>query len=227
MLLPRPVEGAEGPYDAGYLPRLEMTFHPVEEPITEPIAKMGGDPVWMDEPCLPVHPSTAEPLDFVGQFPVPVEPGEERRMAYLFLSYDDYETGGADPEDGEAVLLVQPGGRIPAFATIGSAGTKGRSLWRFGPDEEQVSVQFRIHTTAVPETVERNLEEHGTVDVRDYLGGKPAYPDWAGVEAPWRFFFCLGGMEDDGPYFLNFAYGSGFAYLSPDRLEGRFSWEAA
>ncbi|MFG3169440.1 hypothetical protein [Streptomyces sp. NPDC048200] len=31
-------------------------------------------------------------------------------MAYLFLSYDDCETGGTDPEDGEAVLLIQPGG---------------------------------------------------------------------------------------------------------------------
>ncbi|MDI9889288.1 hypothetical protein QMZ92_34445 [Streptomyces sp. HNM0645] len=227
MLLPRPVSEAEGPYDAGYLPRLEMTFHAVEEPITEPVAKLGGDPVWLDEPCWPVHPGTREPLDFIGQFPVPTEPGEERRMAYLFLSYNDYETGGMDPEDGEAVMLVQPGGRIPAFAIIGPAGTKGRSLWRFGPDEEQVPVQFRIDMTAVPEKVERELEEHGTVDVRDYVGGKPSYPDWAGVEAPWRFFFRLGGMESDGPYFLNFAYGAGFAYLSPDRLEGRFSWEAA
>ncbi|MEU4088699.1 hypothetical protein [Streptomyces aureus] len=227
MLLPRPVEGVEGPYDAAFLPRLEMTFHPVEEPAVEPIGKLGGEPVWLDEPCWPVHPSSAEPLDFIGQFPIPGEPGEERRLAYLFLSYDDYETGGTDPEDGEAVLLIQPGGRVPGFATIGPAGTKGRSLWRFGPDEEQVPVRFRIQTTAVPETVERNLDEDGTVDVRDYLGGKPAYPDGAGVEAPWRFFFCLGGMEDDGPYFLNFAYGSGFAYLSPDRLEGRFSWEAA
>ncbi|MGP4048376.1 hypothetical protein [Streptomyces sp. 2A115] len=127
MPLPRPVEEAQGPYDAGYLPRLEMAFHAVEEPITEPIAKLGGDPVWLGEPCWPVHPSTGEPLDFIGQFPVPEDPGEERHMGYLFLSYNDYETGGMDPEDGEAVLLVQPGGRIPAFATIGPAGTKGRT----------------------------------------------------------------------------------------------------
>ncbi|MFC8967508.1 MULTISPECIES: hypothetical protein [unclassified Streptomyces] len=89
MLLLRPVEEAEGPYDAGYLPRLAMTFHPVEEPITEPVAKLGGEPLWLDEPCWPVHPRTAEPLDFIGQFPVPMGPGDERRMAYLFLSYED------------------------------------------------------------------------------------------------------------------------------------------
>ncbi|MFF3446787.1 hypothetical protein ACFYXJ_06560 [Streptomyces sp. NPDC002667] len=92
-------------------------------------------------------------------------------MAYLFLSYDEYETGGADPEDGEAVLLIQPGSRVAKFATIGPAGTKGRSLWRFGPEEAHVSVQFRSQTAAVPESVEHRLEEDGTVDVRDYLGG--------------------------------------------------------
>ncbi|MER5385537.1 hypothetical protein ABT040_35675 [Streptomyces sp. NPDC002688] len=81
--------------------------------------------------------------------------------------------------------------------------------------------------TPVPETAERDLEQHGILDLRDHLGGKPGYPDRAGVEAPWRFFFCLGGLEDDGPYFLNFGYGRGFAYLSADRLEGRFSIEAA
>lgn len=49
-------------------------------------------------------------------------------MAYLFLSHDDGETGGNVPEDDEAALLIQPGGRLPAFTSIGPAGTKGRSL---------------------------------------------------------------------------------------------------
>ncbi|WP_328678329.1 hypothetical protein OG905_28460 [Streptomyces sp. NBC_00322] len=44
MLLSRPVAEAEGPYDAGYLPRLQMSFQPAEEPITQPVAKLGGDP---------------------------------------------------------------------------------------------------------------------------------------------------------------------------------------
>jgi hypothetical protein len=227
MLLPRPVVGAEGPYDAGYLPRLEMTFHAAEDPIAEPVAKLGGEPVWRGEPCWPVHPGTGEPLDFIGQFPVPAEPGEGQRTAYLFLSYDDYETGGMDAEDGEAVLLVQPGGRIPRFATIGPAGTTGRSLWRFGPCEERVPVEFRIDLTPVPAEVEHEFEKYGTIDASDYLGGRPGYPDRAGVDAPWRFFFCLAGTDLDEQYFLNFAHGYGYAYLSPDRSEGRFRWEAA
>ncbi|MGW4684942.1 hypothetical protein ACWEPM_08460 [Streptomyces sp. NPDC004244] len=64
--------------------------------------------------------------------------------------------------------------------------------------------------------------------VRDFLGGRPDHldPDRAGCAAPWRFFFRLGD-GDDGRYFVDFAHGGGYAHLSPDRREGRFTWEAA
>ncbi|MFG2775090.1 hypothetical protein [Streptomyces sp. NPDC048350] len=226
-MFPQPVEGANGPYDVGYLPRVEMCLCPVDQAITEPVAKLGGDPFWLEEPCWPLNPRTGEPLDFVGQIPVPAEPGEELRMAYLFLSYEDYETGGMDPEDGEAVLLVQPGGRIPGFATIGPAGTKGRSLFALDEADEMVPVEFRIETQPVPDTQGRYLEQDGSFDLDNYIGGKADYRNWAVVEAPWRFFFSLVCTGDTGPYFLNFGHGAGYAYLSPDRLEGRFGWDAA
>ncbi|MFJ9944208.1 hypothetical protein [Streptomyces erythrochromogenes] len=73
---------------------------------------------------------------------------------------------------------------------------------------------------------ETELEEDGVLPVDNYMGGQPSYPDRSGYEAPWRFFFRL-DHEDGDPYFLNFADGGGYAYLSPDRLEGRFKWEAA
>ncbi|WP_406724062.1 hypothetical protein WJ438_04525 [Streptomyces sp. GD-15H] len=101
------------------------------------------------------------------------------------------------------------------------------SLWREGPDEEHVPVEFRIDLTPVPDEVEQGWEKYGMVDADDYLGGRPAYPDWAGVEAPWRFFFRMADPVEDGPYSLNFAHGAGYAYLSPDPLEDRFGWEAA
>ncbi|MFF5974411.1 hypothetical protein ACFY7C_23090 [Streptomyces sp. NPDC012769] len=126
-----------------------------EKAITEPVAKLGGDPAWLEEPCRPLHPRTGEPLDFIAQIPVPVGPADGFRMAYLFLSYEDYETGGMDPEDGEAVLVIQLGGRIPAFATVGPAGTRGRSLFAFDAEDEKVPVEFRIETRPVPEEQER------------------------------------------------------------------------
>ncbi|MEU9030349.1 hypothetical protein AB0D46_23045 [Streptomyces sp. NPDC048383] len=226
MNLQRPAPGAEGPYAAAYLPRFEMRLAPPGPPTGASVAKLGGEPVWRGEPSWPVVPRTGVPLDFIGQFPVPGEPDEEPRTAYLFLSYDDYETGGIDADDGEAVLLVQPGGRIPDFAVIGPPGTTGRSLWAFDGEEEKVPVEFRIDFRPVADELEAELEADGVLSVRTYIGGRPSYPDWSGYEAPWRFFFRLAQEEGD-PYFLNFADGGGYAYLSPDRLEGRFKWEAA
>ncbi|MGW7029130.1 hypothetical protein ACWGFX_18330 [Streptomyces xanthophaeus] len=226
MNVQRPVPGAEGPNDAAYFPRFEMRLVPARTSIAAPVAKLGGEPVWLGEPCWPVAPGTGVPLDFIGQFPVPAEPGEDPRMAYLFLSYDDYETGGRDTDDGEAVLLVQPGGRIPDFAIIGPPGTTGRSLWAFDAEEEKVPVEFQVDFRPVADELETELEQEGVLHVDHYIGGQPSYPDWSGYEAPWRFFFKLAPGYGD-PYFLNFADGGGYAYLSPDRLEGRFKWEAA
>ncbi|MEU6160088.1 hypothetical protein [Streptomyces sp. NPDC047130] len=226
-MFPQPVEGASGPYDAGYLPRVEMCMYPVDEAITEPVAKLGGGPVWLEQPCWPLHPRTGEPLYFIGQVPVPVRPGDEFRMAYLFLSYEDYETGGMHPEDGESVVIIQPGGRIPGLATVGPSGTKGRSLFAFDAEEEQVPMELRVEMRPVSEDQERELEEDGVFDVYDYIGGKAKYPDWAPVEAPWRFLFSLHCTGDSGPYFLNFGDNAGYVYLSPDGLEGRFGWTAA
>ncbi|MER5962677.1 hypothetical protein [Streptomyces sp. NPDC002057] len=226
-MFPQPNDGATGPYDAAYLPRVEMGLRQADEAVTEPVAKLGGDPVWLEGPCWPLSPRTGEPLDFIGQIPVPVGPGDEPAMAYLFLSYEDYETGGMDPEDGEAVLLIQPGGRIPGFATIGSAGTTGRSLFAFGHEDEMVPVEFRIEARPVPDAQERHLEKYEYFDVANYIGGKADYRMRSTVEAPWRFFFALACTGDTGPYFLNFGHGAGYAYLSPDGLEGRFGWDAA
>ncbi|MFF3087754.1 hypothetical protein ACFVRB_22280 [Streptomyces nojiriensis] len=84
---------------------------------------------------------------FIGRFRVP---GDEVRLAYLFLHEEDMDMGGTAPEDGEAVVLVQPGGRIPSFASVGAPGTRGRTLWRWGPDHEEVPVEWLTDLTPIP-----------------------------------------------------------------------------
>ncbi|MGW7106499.1 hypothetical protein ACWGHU_10085 [Streptomyces xanthophaeus] len=86
---------AAGPYDAAFLPRLRMSFRVAREPVTEPVSKFGGRPVWLDGPAWPVHPRSGEPLVFIGQFRVP---GDEVRLAYLFLHEEDMDMGGTAPE---------------------------------------------------------------------------------------------------------------------------------
>ncbi|WBP90938.1 hypothetical protein [Kitasatospora cathayae] len=261
-MTPHPTGTATGPHDAAFLPRLELSPRPAEQPITEPVPKLGGEPCWLAEPTWPLSPGTGEPLVFIGQFPVP---GEGSRLAYLFLEEDDSIMGGLDPEAGDAVLLVQPGGRIPPFAVIGPPGTRGRTLWRRdgagepydasgdtsdgAPGGEPgsdgtVPVEFHLDLLPLSAGADRSMDQRAAFQrflrhegpevpfpdgehVHDHLGGLPSFPNGrAKLPAPWQYLFSLSDAPDDGdPYFLNFGYGVGFGFLSPDGLEGRFCWE--
>ncbi|MER7769042.1 hypothetical protein [Kitasatospora sp. NPDC096140] len=252
--LPQPTGTATGPHDAAFLPRLQFALRRAERPITAPVPKLGGDPCWPAEPAWPLSPRTGEPLVFVGQFAVP---GEDRRLAFLFLAADgglDGPMGGLDPESGDAVLLVQPGGRIPPFAVIGPPGTRGRTLWRLDPDGDgggdgdgngnRTPVEFHLDLVPLPGDLDRSMDERAAFqrhlrgegpEVRfpdgghahDHVGGLPSFPSGrAGVPAPWRYFFALSDAPyPDDPYFLDFGHGDGFGFLSPDGLEGRFHWD--
>ncbi|MDT0267265.1 hypothetical protein RM844_13315 [Streptomyces sp. DSM 44915] len=242
-MITRPTGKAAGPYEAAFLPRRQLVLRAPERPITDPVAKLGGDPVWLSEPTWPVDPCTKEPLVFIGQFPVP---GDELRLAYLFLYEEGMIMGGLGPEDGDGVLLIQPGGRIPSSAEIGPPGTRGRTLWRYGPDwHSEIPVEWHLDLEPVSPEVDRSIDEQAAwersmrgegpdvelpdgPELNDYLGGIACYPNLrAGIDAPWQFLFkirdsCDGG---DDPYFLNFGYGYGFGFVSPDHREGRFYWE--
>ncbi|MFD5466092.1 hypothetical protein ACFWIQ_25150 [Kitasatospora sp. NPDC127059] len=239
---PYPTGTATGPHDAAFLPRLELSARPAQRPITEPVPKLGGEPCWLAEPTWPLTPGTGDPLVFIGQFPVP---GEELRLAYLFLAEVEQIMGGMDPEAGDGVLLVQPGGRIPSFAVIGPPGTRGRTLWRHEPGSDAtMPVEFHLDLLALSAELDHSMDEraafqrylrHEGPEVRfpdgghvyDHLGGLPSFPNGqARVPAPWQYLFSLSDApDDDDPYFLNFGYGVGTGFLSPDGLEGRFYWE--
>ncbi|MFC8717895.1 hypothetical protein [Kitasatospora sp. NPDC057198] len=243
-MIARPTGRADGPYDAAFLPRQQMILTAAEQPIVTPVAKFGGEPVWLSEPAWPVHPTSGEPLVFIGQFPVP---GPQLRLAYLFLHEEGMIMGGLGAEDGDAVLLVQPDGRVPPFAAIGPPGTQGRTLWRWSPDETEIPVEWHVDLQPVPPEIDRSIDEKAAwqrgmrgegpatelpdgEDLHDYLGGAACYPNIdARVDAPWQFLFKIsdGGESPDDPYFLNFGYGYGYGFVSPDHREGRFFHECS
>ncbi|MFE2262030.1 hypothetical protein [Streptomyces griseosporeus] len=240
-MISRPTGRATGPYDAAFLPRLQMTLRAAEGPVNEPVSKFGGQPVWLEEAAWPVHPESGEPLVFIGQFRVP---GDEVRLAYLFLHEDD-RVMGMYPDSGEAVVLLQPGGRVPPFAVIGLPGTKGRSLWRWGDDgETEIPVEWLVDWEPMAPEADaaanchaewwRYMRHEGPpVDLpeddepEDFLGGTAVLPNgraWGLEDGCWQFLcqFADRGEEPEDPFFLNFGYGSGFVFVSPDRREGRF-----
>jgi hypothetical protein len=218
-----------------------MSFRSAGAPIREAVAKLGGQPVWLDEPFWPTSQGFGTPMTFVGQFPIP---GPALRMTYLFVTEDEWSTAEIyDPVGGENALIVQPGGRIPEFLR-GDATADGPSLWRHGATwAEKVPVEFHVDLSTIGEADERALREliawqdderhgilrerpgPGRLPPRSYVGGRPLFwnPD-VGVNGLWHFFFQLDGGEGwaDEPYSLNFGGGTGYAFLSPDENEGRF-----
>jgi hypothetical protein len=78
--------GQADPTQAWLVPRLEMSFRAATAPIDTPVYKLGGQPVWLEEPFWPVSRSFGTEMTFVGQFPIP---GDRRKLSYLFVAEDD------------------------------------------------------------------------------------------------------------------------------------------
>lgn len=238
-----------GPADAWLRPRLQMRLRPSDVPIRTTRAKLGGQPVWLDQPTWPVSCGLGIPMMFVGQFPIP---GEQALLAYLFATDDPGAAAETyDAEGGENALLVQPGGRVPAFVAT-TDRVAGPSLWRHGVTwEEHIPVELAVDLVPFDpaseavldaEIARQDFERSGLPpQLRDatdihiippysYMGGRVHQwqPDLRNILGNWRFFFQLDGSEGwepDEPYALNFGGGTGYAFLSPDLREGRFFWD--
>lgn len=83
----------------------KTTFELVETstPITEPITKFGGQPVWLNTPQWPMSPEDDEPMLFMAQIALDPElfPGGEGIMAYIFFD----ENGNFVLDEGIVIVL--------------------------------------------------------------------------------------------------------------------------
>lgn len=184
---------------------------------------------------------------FIGQLPIP---GPTTRLAYLFMTDDDNcMAEGYDPESGDTALLVQPGGRVPSFITTVNRPV-GPSLWRRGTTwDEKIPTELLVELAPMDSDDERRIDaaiadqdaaragifntNFDEVDAlpESYLGGRPLLWQPLNIEVgePWQFLFqldCGDDGYDSATYTLNFGEsGTGYGFLSPDHLEGRFYWD--
>ncbi len=185
-----------------------VEFVPAPAPVREAVTKLGGRPLWLEEPQWPLSRRTGEPMRFLGQFTL-----AGGALGCLFMAGDDRDAfvdGTYDPEGGENALLVQPGGRVPGFVTVRAQAE--------GP-------------TAGTDHLPRPAREGGTDPdghAWQFLGGPGIEPRWLqGEETPgdgWRLLVQL----DSGrlPFHVDFGdSGVGYAFTSPDAREGRFLWQ--
>jgi hypothetical protein len=111
-----------------------ITFHEVQTPITEPVTKFGGQPVWITEAQWPLSRRLGIPMQFICQiklYPELFGP-LEAQMAYIFMTdhidIDPYWT--SEPDEGENAVILQPG----AWSGPTLPLTEGPSLYRWIPN---------------------------------------------------------------------------------------------
>jgi hypothetical protein len=180
-----------------------------EAPITEPVSKLGGQPVWLEEPRWPVSRQHGTPMSFIGQFVV------AGGLAYLFMTdATEYVDDAWEWDGGENAVIVQPGGRLPLLPSIGPKATDPRPI--------DVVVQETGPTVGPDHRLRAAPDD---ADSRQFFGGDPRWVQSPAV--PRGDYHLLVQLDADRiPLPINFGdLGVGYLFLSSDLLEGRFLWQ--
>lgn len=192
--------------------RQDIRFVEAAEPISEPVTKFGGQPVWLDAPAWPLSATSGRPMRFLGQIRLG---GDPVRLGYLFLTEDfsddpdQFVDNTWDPHGGENAFFAQPGESADSYQV--ASISKGPT---FGPDH---------HVELAP--------HESTVDSEDYSSRLWGAPGWLQNEehpdedGTWRFVLQL-DSADDVPFDLNFGdAGVGYAFIDDNSGQGRFLWQ--
>lgn len=222
-------------------PKYSLIFREVQQPITRPMTKFGGQPTWLTAPQWPLSRSTGEPMQFICQ--VALDPhvfGEiPGRMAYLFITDEEtFVDNTFDPDGGENAVIIQPGtSEIPNQPLL-----TGPSLYRMvshSSEEDLVPESCEFAVEASPgEDLEVIVEDEQPYESSQAwtqftafcseikIGGTPAFLQ--GPEFPeggnWRLLLQLDSANV--PFSVNFGdAGVGYAFLSEDGTSGKFLWQ--
>ncbi len=222
-------------------PKYSLLFHEVQQPITEPVTKFGGQPTWITEPQWPLSRSTGEPMRFICQIALDSHIFGEiaGQMAYLFITDDEtFVDNTFDPDGGENALIIQPGTcDMPTQPLL-----TGPSLYKMDSDfsEEELiplSCEFAVEITLGedPESMVEDEQVHTSEEAWTQftklwseikIGGTPAF-----LQAPeypaggnWQLLLQLDSARV--PFSVNFGdVGVGYAFLSQDGKSGKFLWQ--
>ncbi|MDT0541180.1 MULTISPECIES: hypothetical protein [Streptomyces] len=210
-------------------------FVPAGVPITAPVTKFGGQPVWLSEPQWPVNDAWDEPMRFICQIELGAVLGDVGRgkLAYVFVTHaahgDEtfFDPDIAFPDEGANAVIVQPGG-VYGGSTLPLA--TGPSLYHI-EDGSDAEYTVRLQPDKDPDF--RPQHDHGRPPPNDHdqyweqisgakIGGTPAFfqgDDWPDG-GPWKLALQL--SPNFQPFYLNLgAAPTAFAFVSPDAKQGR------
>lgn len=225
-------------------------FRDVDAPITQPVTKFGGQPVWLMEPQWPVSRSTGEPMRFLCQIALDEQifGNLAGRMAYIFLTENEAENklvdNTWDPVGGENAVIIQPGG---ASEVETRPLVTGPSLYKYvwdppAPERPGVPVPVELAVQLKPDHDPDVLDEdlarsqgNAALDAyfdrvnEDKIGGTPAflqYPEYPLGSAA-KLLLQLNAPEN-AAFSVNFGdAGVAYAFISEDGTRGKFLWQCA
>ena len=224
-------------------PRLSITVYRASaSPVTDPVTKFGGQPVWLARPQWPLsrgHPERR--MQFVCQVAIPDFLGvATARMAYLFVTHASAGERGNDdnwffdPDEGESAVVLQPGGdklrvKFSAVATgptlYADDGSPCELVPEFAPgldparracpdfaDDEAFTA---YHNTIWGEKVGgTSLSGNDNHDDIERLATDPG----------WRLLLSI-YTRRRSPFCINLCVTCGFAFVSADGKRGVFMTE--
>lgn len=205
-------------------PKYTIEFQPVEQPISEPVTKFGGQPVWIDGPAWPLSHQLKRPMRFICQIALPPEIFGDvaGKMTYIFMTDDDEHVEGTwEPDSGENAVIIQPNGDNPPTSPLETGPTLyTKSQNGASPQPCECAVNL------IPDN-DFSSEPADDYDYNDSkIGGLPMflqgdeYPD----DGEWNLLLQLDSVSP--PFQLNFGdAGVAYVYLSPDGKTGRFLWQ--
>jgi len=224
--------------------RAKINFIASDNPITEPVTKFGGQPVWLTTPQWPLSRSSGKPMQFIAQIALDDVPGFDLigkgKMAYLFMSDD--EEGGLETweaEGGENALIIQPGtAELPVDV---AADVIGPPLCHWADNGNVRTLQaceYAVQLALGEEPVWQDadscnanrkypaFEEYINAMEGTKLGGGPLFVQYD--EFPegedWRLLLQLDSATV--PFALNFGdMGVGYAFIDATGTRGRFLWQ--
>ncbi|WP_321477596.1 DUF1963 domain-containing protein [uncultured Paludibaculum sp.] len=211
-----------------------------ESPINLPITKLGGLPVWVEDPAWPVSRATGELMLFLGQVALNPRlfPAGSGRIAYLFM------TGGEprdlatwDPDSGENAVVIQNSspGRAPTIIEgprlVEAYWVEGVARWK--PLELAATVCIEEDRPEIPcEEVsewpcDRRSEYYGSRSQR--VSGTPDWIQDDAMPAGWQLLLQVPDYPrvDGDVIQTNWNFGTGVCYamISPDCTEGIIRWQ--
>ena len=211
--------------------KYSISFQKSLSPITEPVTKFGGQPVWIEKPEWAISKTTGKPMTFICQ--ILLEPeifGKvESKMAYIFMETENWESQTWDAEFGDNAVIIQPNGKNPNNVQLKEGLTiesEFSVIVTEGEDKEIKEENLAADDFGEDEfsgAEDEKLSENKIGGIPIFLQ-YPQFPD--DNKENWNLLLQLDSCSV--PFDINLGdAGVGYAFISKAGKAGKFLWQCA